>query len=90
MIELNKKEIKNIYKIDLLSELHITKTRLSFFEKKYNCSLKNFEKTLNKTEDKENFEKWDDLMEWKAYANSYREIKNKIEELNNENYRFSG
>jgi len=90
MIEINKKEIKNIYKIDLLSELHITKTRLSFFEKKYNCSLKTFEEDLNETEDEENFEKWDDLMEWKAYQKSCEKITEKLEEINNENFTFTG
>jgi len=90
MIEINKKEIKNLYKIDLLSELHITKTRLSFFQKKYNCSLEEFEKKINENTDKENFENWDDLMEWKAYEKSSQEIKEKLEEINNENYTLTG
>ena len=90
MIEINKKEIKNLYKIDLLAELHITKTRLSFFQKKYNCSLEEFEKKINENTDKENFENWDDLMEWKAYEKSSQEIKEKLEEINNENYTLTG
>jgi len=90
MIEINKKEIKNLYKIDLLAELHITKTRLSFFQKKYNCSLEEFEKKINENTDKENFENWDDLMEWKAYEKSSQEIKEKLEEIKNENYTLTG
>lgn len=90
MIEINKKEIKNIYKIDLLSELHITKTRLSFFKKKYNCTLNEFEERINANTGKENFEKWDDLMEWKAYEKSSKKIKEKLEEINNENYKLTG
>jgi hypothetical protein len=90
MIEINKKEIKNIYKIDLLSELHITKTRLSFFKNKYKCSLEEFEKKLDAAKDKEDFEKWDELLEWKAYAKSCEKIKEKLEEINNENFTFTG
>ena len=87
MIEINKKEIQNIYKIDLLSDLHITKTRISFFKQKYKCSLEEFERKL-KSED-ENFEKWDDYLEWKGYAKSLQQIKEQLKELKNENYRLT-
>ena len=87
MLKINKEEVKNYYKLDLLSELHIVESRISFFENKYNTTLEEFEKNLEETE--ENFEKWDDLMEWKGYYKSCQQIKDKLREIENENYKLT-
>ena len=50
----------------------LTKEKLELFEKKYKCTFKEFEKKVKSGEGQENFEKWDDYIEWKAYEESLR------------------
>ena len=40
------------------------------FEKKYGLEFEDFERQI-KSAVKEDFEKWDDYIEWKAYSKSY-------------------
>ncbi len=63
--------INQIKKIIRLYELHIIKEKLSLFEKKYGKSFKEFEKEVK---EKEDFEKWDDYLEWKAYFKAYEDL----------------
>lgn len=57
------------------------KDRIKLLENKYNCNFKNFEKKLK--QQPEDFELWDDYIEWKAYQNKLKEIKEKIGEIKN-------
>ncbi len=54
-----------------LYELHIVKEKLTLFEKKYGKTFSDFEKEVLSKED---FEKWDDYLEWKAYLKSLKEL----------------
>ena len=47
---------------------------------KYSCDSNEFEVRVKKSS-KEDFEKWDDYIEWKAYINSLKEIELKLKEL---------
>ena len=70
-IEIGKGEIINFVRLDLISEIQSLKKSLELFERKYNKSFKEFEKEV--LEGEENFEKWDDYMEWKAYDSTYKD-----------------
>lgn len=52
------------------------KEKIGSFEKKHGCNLIAFEHRIKQlTED---FELWDDLIEWKAYADSLKELESEI------------
>jgi|GEM_PF-1096401 len=52
------------------------KEKIHSFEKKHGCNLKAFEDRIKQLP--EDFERWDDLIEWKAYADSLRELESRI------------
>ena len=83
-IEVKKEEVINVLRLDLISEIQALKKSIELFEKKYGKSLKEFEKEV--LEGEENFENWDDYIEWKAYACTYkdrmRDLKNLKDEKN--------
>jgi len=74
-------EVKEYKKLKLISEMLPIKERIKLLENRYDCNFKNFEKKIKKQP--ENFELWDDYIEWKAYQNKFDEIKGKIGEINN-------
>jgi hypothetical protein len=53
-----------------LSKMKESRNTLQGFEKKYGITFEDFEKQIESS-DKEEFEKWDDYIEWKAYYKSY-------------------
>ena len=80
-IEIDKGEIINFVRLDLISEIQSLKKSLELFEKKYNKSFREFEKEV--LEGKENFEKWDDYIEWKAYENTCKDRLSHLKDLKN-------
>jgi cytochrome c556 len=66
------KLIENVNKIFLMYENHIVKEKLRLFQKKYSLTFEEFEKKI-KQQDQENYEIWDDYIEWKAYNKKYYE-----------------
>lgn len=52
------------------------------FERKYSTSFKDFRKQIE-TSKQEDFQAWDDLIEWEAYFRAYEEWSKKYEELKN-------
>jgi hypothetical protein len=76
-LKISKDEIKNYEKLKIISQIALVKTKIELFEKKYDCSFKNFYEKIKKTEH-EDFEKWDDYIEWKAYVESLQDLEQKI------------
>jgi len=62
-------------KLIRLYDLHIIREKLLLFEKKYGKTFSEFEKEVLS---KENFEKWDDYLEWKAYLKSLKELEDTL------------
>ncbi len=87
MLIIRKEKIIDFYVLNYLYEIHMIEERIRLFEKKYQISFRNFEIQLFKEE--ENFEKWDDYMEWKAYLKSFHHLKIKKEQIKNGNYQIS-
>ena len=52
----------------LISQMSPVKERINYFERKHGCSLKAFEDRIAHLP--EDFERWDDFIEWKAYEDS--------------------
>ncbi len=80
-IEIDKGEIINFVRLDLISEIQSLKKSLELFERKYNKSFKEFEKDV--LEGEEIFEKWDDYVEWKAYENTCKDRLSHLKDLKN-------
>jgi len=89
MLRIHKKDISELYRLKILSEMHVLSDRIAYFEKKYNCVFKKFEKTV-KEGNKEKYTEWDDYLEWKAYLKSYDYKKNEIKEIENNDFKLVG
>ena len=80
-IIISKKEIKEYEKLKVISHLTLVKEKIKLFEYKYKCSLEEFKKKIETRA--ENFEDWDNYIEWKAYIASQLELENKLTEIDN-------
>jgi hypothetical protein len=79
-LKISKDEIKDYEKLKIISQIALVKTKIELFEKRYNCSFKDFDKKIKKTKH-EDFEKWDDYIEWKSYVESLQDLDQKIREI---------
>ncbi len=84
MLTIKKSEIADGLLLALLSDMHVVKDKLAYFEKKYNVSYEVFEQTVKTQE--ENYQQWDDYIEWKAYINMLKDINRKISDINNADF----
>ena len=75
-LEVTRQDIENYVRMKLYTELTLIREKLGLFEKKYNCDFPQFEKAVNEAE-AEDFERWDDYMEWKAFYKKYTRLKDK-------------
>ena len=80
-IIVSKDEIIEYKKLKVISEITLTKEKTTLFEKKYRCSIDEFRKRME--ESNENFEEWDDYIEWKANFELLKDLENKLIELDN-------
>ena len=55
------------------------KERINSFEKKHGCSLKAFEDRIAHLP--EDFERWDDFIEWKAYEDSLSDLESRLKKI---------
>jgi hypothetical protein len=63
---------KTLAEMAKLYELHVSREKLKLFEKKYTRSFEDFEREVL---EKEDFEKWDDYLEWKAYIKALETLR---------------
>ena len=77
----SKEDIINIEKLKIISELAPIRERIKMFERKYNCSIEEFKKKLEESE--EDFETWDDYIEWLSYEKKLKELERKLKEVEN-------
>lgn len=88
MISISKENIKNLYETELTFELNQVKDKIELYSRKYNLSFEKFEEKVRNSE-KENFEEWDDYMEWNACQKSFHDLLQKKADLENDNFRVS-
>ena len=70
-----------------LAEFHKVREKLRFFQEKYHRDFETF--TIEIEREEENFEHFDDYMEWKAYIQLFGDIKQKIEDIKNGNFQLA-
>lgn len=78
-IVVSAEDIKAFERLKAISQMAPIRERIKSFERKYGCSLDAFSTKIKQRE--ENFEEWDDLIEWKAYAESLRDLEVKIRKI---------
>ncbi len=88
MVVINKEIAKDMYYANLLYEHHRVAEKIRLFEKKYGMSFIKFEKDIQGSK-KEDFEKWDDYMEWKGYEKVLRKLIKEKRELEVGDYKVS-
>ena len=88
MISISKDNVKKLYETELTFELNQVKDKIELYSKKYDSSFEQFEKKVNSS-DKENFEEWDDYMEWNAFQKSYQDLLQKKSDLENDNFKVA-
>jgi accessory colonization factor AcfC len=72
-------DIKTFERLKLISQMAPVKERINSFERKHGCCLKAFEDRIARLP--EDFEQWDDFIEWKAYADSLRDLESKLKKI---------
>ena len=80
-IKISKEEIKRYEKLKTLSQITLLKEKISLFRKKYDASIEDFRKNLEPRE--ENFDEWDDYIEWNAAEASLTDLITKLKEIKN-------
>jgi len=87
MLLYTKSQLKPFLFLDILSEIHKTKERISFFKNRYKQNFIEFSNHIkNNTE---NFEKYDDYIEWKAYEKNLKFLMQNYQDLKDENFKVA-
>ena len=79
LFENERSAIVNIVHDSSLSKMKEYEMAMQRFEAKYGVVFEDFEQQLNSS-DKEDFGRWDDYIEWKAYSGAYHYWKSVREE----------
>jgi len=86
-LTLDKAKVINLYKAELMYEIHRASECIRLFEIKYGKTFEEFEKEIKILPEK--FEVWDDYMEWKACVKSLATLKKMLRELESGDIRLS-
>jgi hypothetical protein len=80
MWTVSKDEVAELLKLDVMARLREAKEKESLLERTNRQSFEAFEQTVLQGE--EDFEQWDDYIEWKAYRSVRRDLEQKMDALN--------
>ncbi len=69
-------DIMTFGNLKLISEISSLKDRIRSFEDKHGCNIAAFEERLRKLP--EDFELWDDFIEWKGYEDILKDLESKL------------
>lgn len=72
-------DIRTFEKLKLISEISPAKERIRSFENKYGCDFTAFEERISQLP--EDFELWDDFIEWKAYTDILQYLESKLKKI---------
>jgi hypothetical protein len=78
VINISKEDIKLFEKLNIISQITPIKEKIKYFEQKYKHSFEAFE-IYAKSE--ENFQEWDDYIEWKGYEEKLKDLELKLKEI---------
>ena len=78
MQTLSKQQVSNWILLDYNAQKQVFQEKIHFLERKYATDFVSFEQKIEQA-NTENFEAWDDYIEWKAYQAFLSELLIKIE-----------
>ena len=78
-ITVSRDEVIGFEKLKTISQIAPIKERIKFFESKYGCTLGEFKDRIER--EKEDFEKWDDYIEWIAYIGKLKDLESKMRDI---------
>jgi len=81
-LRVSKDEIKEYEKLKIITQITSIRERIRLFETKYGCKFEKFERDV-KTRQEEDFDIWDNYIEWRAYLKSLGELEGRIKEIEN-------
>lgn len=88
MVILTKKQVGDSVLMGYLSRKHELKEKINILINKYHTDLQTFEAQLENSS-VENFEAWEDLIEWKAYDQFLLELETQITDIRNGNFQMA-
>jgi hypothetical protein len=88
MTTIDKEKIKDLYITDIIFEMHQLEDKISVFKNKYKTEFAEFENEIKRRKT-ENFEKWDDYMEWKSLEILLKEMVGKKNDIENGNIKVA-
>lgn len=77
-INVSREEIKTFEKLNVISQIVPIRDKIRYFERKYGCTLETFETRIREEED---FARWDDYIEWKAYTDKLKDLELALNEI---------
>ncbi len=80
MHTITKQQVSHWVLLDYQAQRQMLETKINFYKKKYNLDFQSFEDQLKRAST-ENFEAWDDSIEWQAYEQFLSELLLKIEDI---------
>lgn len=78
-ITVSRDEVIGFEKLKAISQIAPIRERIRFFESKYRCTLGEFKDKIKRG--KEDFEMWDDYIEWKAYIENLNDLESKMRDI---------
>lgn len=88
MILVQKQSVANWLLAEYLATSHTVNEKLRLFECKYAKTWDEFSQEIEVTTE-EDFGRWDDYIEWKAYIKTAQDIASKIDEVKRGNFEVS-
>ena len=79
MTTFDKQSVGDLLLLDVLADFHRVTRKLEHLVGKYGGTVAQFERRVES--EPESFDRYDDLIEWKAYQAAHDELSEKIEEL---------
>lgn len=80
MWTVSKDDVADLLRLDVMARLREAKEKESLFERVHQQSFEAFEQDVLRGN--EDFEQWDDYVEWKAYRNVRQDLEQKMDALN--------
>jgi len=72
-------DIKAFERLKLISQIAPVKERIKSFEMKHKCNLDALDEKLKQLP--EDFERWDDFIEWKAYRDRLKDLESRLKKI---------
>lgn len=88
MITIQKQSVINLLMVEYMADFHAVNDKLRFLERKYNQTWDVFSQAVESASE-EDFEQWDDYIEWKAYVRAANNLAIKMDEVKHGNFEIA-